>query len=203
MNVATTVLKQTTTTSVRMSNSVHCSDLSTLNIHNKFDDNFNNKKEFSAQQHHKLVLLQPKQSSSKAQYNSINNQKITNGILMESNSITNVTARKKTDMVQRRHTFCLRDEDLLKVLSAPPDEPLYINDNNINSAAVTTTATTICQLNGDSDDNNYGVQTQLTRNSMQCNKEIIATSSIVNSISVDDNENLPPSDKCIVTSNEG
>lgn len=199
MNVATTVLKQTTTTSVRMSNSVHCSDLSTLNIHNKFDDNFNNKKKFSAQQQQQL-LVQPKPSSSK--YNTINNQNIANGILMESNSLTNVTARKKTDMVQRRHTFCLRDEDLLKVLSAPPDEPLYINDNNINSTPAPTT-TAIFQLNGDCNDNNYGVHTQLTSNSVQYDEEVIATSSIVSSISVDDNENLPPSDKCIVTSNEG
>lgn len=90
---------------------------------------------------------------------------------MESNSVLNVVQELDND--SRHHgSFGFRDDALLKVLSAPPDEPLYING----------TAAKKPLFNGDnstSDDN------------LLIEYEASATSSI-GVVDNCENENLPP-----------
>lgn len=157
MNIAT-VFKQTTTTSAgRMTTSRihHRTELSTLS-----SINFDNlkRKNLSGQ------LPQTKSC-----------------VLMESNSVLNVVQELGNEHRHhhRRNSLSLTDERLLKILSAPPDEPLYINDKANNKTT----------LNGDinkSSGDNLLIQYEA------------ATSSIV---TVDDYENLPPADKCAVATN--
>lgn len=101
---------------------------------------------------------------------------------MESNSVLNVV--QEVDNDRRRQSFTMRDEQLLKILSAPPDEPLYINDTTNNKATININTN---NDNSNSDDNLL----------MQFKA---ATSSIV---AVDDYENLPPADKCAAANIEG
>lgn len=156
MNIAT-VFKQTTTTSAgRMTTSRihHRTELSTLS-----SINFDN-------------LKRKKLSGQLPQTKSC--------VLMESNSVLNVVQELGNEhRHHRRNSLSLTDERLLKILSAPPDEPLYIND----------TANNRTTLNGDinnSSGDNLLIQYEA------------ATSSIV---AVDDYENLPPADKCAVANN--
>lgn len=177
MNVAT-VFKQSTTTSARMSTNIHRTELSSLSSI-RFDQSATHKKKsVSGQAHHQL---------------SINKHQIkTTTVLMESNSVLNVRQESDTDhhlqyrqRQQRRHSLSVRDERLLKILSAPPDEPLYING----------TPDTKSTLNGDNDSSSS------TDNLLMQLEE--ATSSIT---AIDDyeNENLPPTnDKNAVAHSEG
>lgn len=178
MNIATTVLKQPTAASVRLSSTVHRSDLPSVNSH-KYH-NISRGSENAG----RPTLLPSKRSvksSAKAAPSSV---------LMESNSITSNTANKLNNN-QRRHTFCIRDEALLKILSAPPDEPLYINDNKSDHRVHT------------DNDKGFNVGTQRPTNLLLQYDEAKTTSPILNRVAVDDNENLPPSDKCVLTNNEG
>lgn len=107
---------------------------------------------------------------------------------MESHSV-NVVQEPGNDR-RRRHSFTLRDEQLLKILSAPPDEPLYINDTAINKTT----------LNGDI--NSFGDNLLIQYETVAAAAAATATSSIA---AVDDyeNENLPPADKFAVANIEG
>lgn len=181
MSIATTVLKQTTTTSARMSTNIHRTELSTL-----ASINFDNKKIASEN------LCKTKQLHSFGQQQSNNNKQTPNnnknsihtseisvtnsGILMESKTLLNVI-RTESDNDRRRHDFTLDDERLLKILSLPPDEPLYINSNSVN---------------GDKIPPGGLMQYEA------------GTSSIGNGVvTADDYENQPPHDKRIIVNHEG
>lgn len=156
MNVAT-VFKQSTTTSARMSTNIHhhqhhhrqrTDSPSALSSLIRFDHNLNRTKNGK---HNGLVDEQPqpppppsgkstkatiatastvaKSSAAGAQFGkSIKSATI----LMESNTILNVVHRPyqpqpSHNYQRRRHSMSEQDERLLKILKAPPDQPLYIN----------------------------------------------------------------------------
>lgn len=170
MNINTAVLEP----SARMSSSIHHkTDLSTLSGVN-FDKLFNSKK-LSAQQSHQNQQLKALQLA---------NSRQTHTASMESNLLINV-ARKTGNL--RRHSLVtsIRDERLLKVLSAPPDEPLYIDDNH-------------AQRIGDS----FGSTSNLLKRFESVATATRGTATSSNG-GVDDYENLPPSDEFIVNHNEG
>lgn len=160
MNIATVFKRQYSTTSAaRMSTSRidHRTELSTLSSINF--DNLNRKK-ISGQ----LPQYQQQSCSKQTKPN----------VLMESNSVLNVVQELGHDRHHRKNSLSLTDERLFKILSAPPDEPLYIIDTPNNKST----------LNGDindSSDANLLLQYET------------ATSSI--------DENLPPADKCVVATN--
>lgn len=164
MNIATVFKQSTTTSAARMSTSRihHRTELSTLSSINF--DNLKRKKLNSGQlpQYQQLCSKQTKSS-----------------VLMESNSVLNVVQELGNDRHHCRKSMSLTDERLLKILSAPPDEPLYINDTANNK-------TTLNRNINNSSGDNLLVQYEA------------ATSSIV---AVDDYENLPPADKCAVATN--
>lgn len=182
MNINTAVLKQ----SARMSSSIHTPDLSTLSGV-KFDK-FISKKSIAQQQSQQKPLKTLHQIHNQATKTSTTTT--TNAVLMESNSITNAFIRKKFDN-ERRHSLSVRDERLLKVLSAPPDEPLYIDDNN-------------AQINSSCDKDSSATANQWEKVATKTTSATTTTSSIVNGVvAVDDYENLPPSDEFTVAHNEG
>lgn len=185
MNVAI-VCKQSTTTSERMSTSIHHTKFSTFNSIN-FDNlnrNDGNKESNnginSRGQPHHHHLQQKYQPSQPAQQAFGKQNRAT--VLMESNSVLNVV--QEVDNDRRRQSFTMRDEQLLKILSAPPDEPLYINDTTNNKATI--------NINTNNDNSNSGDNLLMQFKA--------ATSSIV---AVDDYENLPPADKCAAANIEG
>lgn len=56
---------------------------------------------------------------------------------MESNSVLNVVQESDNDHLRRRrHSLSVRDEQMLRILSAPPDEPLYINGSPKSAATL-------------------------------------------------------------------
>ncbi|XP_055311627.1 microcephalin isoform X2 [Sitodiplosis mosellana] len=166
MNIATVFKQSTTTSAARMSTSRihHRTELSTLSS----IDNLKRKK-ISGQ----LPQHQQQQSVCRTQTKS--------SVLMESNSVLNVVQELGNDHrhrhQHRRNSLSLTDERLLKILSAPPDEPLYINNK--------------ATLNG----NDISSSNSPGDNLLIQYEAATTTSSIV---AVDDYENLPPADKCAV-----
>lgn len=177
-----TVLKQPTIASVQnKSSTVHRSNLSTSS-----SQKFVKFKSGDTENAGRRSFLPPRpigKATAKAAPTSV---------LMESNSIANAANKRNNN--QRRHTFCIRDEELLKILSATPDEPLYINDNVNDQQRVHTDT-----------DRSFGIvgTHKAINHLLQYDDEAKATSPIVNRVAVDDNENLSPSDKCVLTNNEG
>lgn len=168
MNVAT-VFKQSTTTSARNVNHIHRTELSTLSSI-RFDHL--NKKNISGQSYQQSI-----------------NKAATSTVLMESSSsILNVVQESGNDHhhhlhhQRRRHSLNLRDERLLRILSAPPDEPLYING----------TANNLATLNGD---NNTSTDNLLM--------QYEAATSSIGAVDVYKNENLPPTNKNALPNIEG
>lgn len=182
MSIATTVLKQTTTTSARMSTNIHRTELSTL-----ASINFDNKK-FSSDNLCKTKQLysvgqQQLKNNKQTAKNNKNPTKTTktsatnSNILMESKTLNVIQTGSDND--RRRHDFVLSDERLLNILSMPPDEPLYTNSNSINGDKIPSGG-----------------------NSIQYHEA--GTSSIGNGVvTADDYENQPPHDKRIIVNHEG
>lgn len=174
MNIAT-VFKQSTTTSARMSTNIHRTELSSLSSI-RFDQLSRQKKISSGQAHQQQLAINKHQI------------KTTTNILMESNSVLNVRQQSDNEphrqRQQRRHSLSVRDERLLKILSAPPDEPLYING----------TPNTKSTSNGDS--NSSSADNLLM--------QLEAATSSITAIDDYENENLPPTnDKNAVANIEG
>lgn len=183
MSIATTVLKQTTTTSSRMSPDIHCTELSTL-----ASINFDNKKIASENLCNTKQLYSVGQQQSNNNKQTANNNKNPNNstktsatnssILMESKTLLNVI-RTESDNDRRRHDFVLDDERLLKILSMPPDEPLYTNSNSINGDKIPSGGNSILM-------------------------QYEGTSTIGNGVvTVDNYENQPPHDKRFIVNHEG
>lgn len=188
MNIATTVLKQPTQASVRAANgSAKRPELASVHGHRV--DKFNGATSSAAG--HPVAAIKSVLSARPSVNGPARAAGTPPAILMESNAIAN--AANKRNNSQRRHTFCIRDEELLKMLSAPPDEPLYIGDN-VNDHH---------RVYGDKESSFGGVGAQRATNLLLQYDEARATSPIVTRVAVDDNENLPPSDKCVLANNEG
>ncbi|XP_031632861.1 uncharacterized protein LOC116346784 isoform X2 [Contarinia nasturtii] len=157
MNIAT-VFKQSTTTSARMSTNIHSTELSTLSSINF--DKFKRKKIYG-QSHQQSCGKQIKTS-----------------VLMESNSVLNVVQELGNDRRRHRHTFGMGEQQLFKMLSSTPDEPLFINDTANSKAA----------LNGCVNNSGDNLLIQYET----------ATSSIA-TVDEYENENLPPADNNCAT----
>lgn len=89
---------------------------------------------------------------------------------------SNVNIKTLIKSNNERHSLSVHDERLIKILTSQIDEPLYINDEQNNQRF-------------DNNDNN----------TLHCT----ATSSIVNGVTADDYENLPPTTDFVVTNTEG
>lgn len=186
MNVAT-VFKQSTSTSARMSTNIHRTELSALSSI-RFDQI--NKKIGNNSKSNNQSIATTKAADHSKQPSAIRKQ-ITSAILMESNSVLNIVQEPDNEYARRhrrRLSLNVRDERLLKILSAPPDEPLYISGTANNKAATINVSD-----NSGTGDNLYEA----------------ATSSItaVNDYENRENENLPPppqpTDKNVVANIEG
>lgn len=189
MNVAT-VFKQSTTTSARMSTNIHHTELSSI----RFDQLNRQKINSNGQKHHQQQQQYPPKQASLVKKaittaTVINNKQVkTTTVLMESNSVLNMVQETDNEHLRRRrHSLSVRDERLLKILSAPPDEPLYINGTPPNHKIAPTFIT----------DNNCLSDNLLIQYEA-------ATSSITGRDEYE-NENLPPTNdnKNAATNNEG
>lgn len=204
MNVAT-VLKQSTTTSARMSSNIHHqrTELSALSSSFRFDHNLNRKNgkvnglvTFQDEDQSSFLSSSPlpppssPSSSTLSKPSSLQSKPIKSTVLMESNSILNVVHRPdhhqhhQRQPNYRRHSMSVQDERLLKILKSAPDEPLYMNTTASATTATKATATATANNRSIINDNNKSTADNLLMQYESATSSITTTSA--------DNENRPP-----------
>lgn len=203
MNVATTVFKQSTTTSARMSTNVHHhqrTELSALSGSIQFDRNLNRKNgkvnglaKFHEQQTFSLSSPPLSPSKSSKLKSSVQGKPIkATTILMESNSILNVVQRPDQQKAYRRHSMSVQDERLLKILKATPDEPLYINGITSATTASTTAAAAVANNQSFINDDRNTADNLLMQYEVATATAAATSSFTTDSVHNYENENRPP-----------